>query len=60
MSEPVAPVPADAVAASYVELTVAIVQLDARLARLETMLGEFLKAFRQYLDSLDDDDTTRH
>ncbi len=51
---------ADVVAASYVDLTVAIVQLDTRIARLETMLGEFLKAFRAYLDSLEDDDVTTH
>ena len=50
----------DPVAASYVELTVAIVRIDERVARLEAMLGEFLKAFRAYLDSLEEDDVTKH
>ncbi|HXU01590.1 MAG TPA: hypothetical protein VN903_11395 [Polyangia bacterium] len=60
MSEPEAPVPAAVVASSYVDLTVAIVQLDERIAHLESMLGEFLKAFRQYLESLEDDDARTH
>jgi len=60
MSDSQKPVPADAVAASYVELTVAIVTIDARIARLEAMLGEFLTAFRAYLDSLEEDDVTKH
>ena len=33
------PIPADVVAASYVELTVAIITLEQRIARLETALG---------------------
>jgi hypothetical protein len=61
MSEPGTPnVPADVVAASYVELTVAVVKLDERIARLEDMFEEFLIAFRAYLDSLDEDDHVAH
>jgi ribosomal protein S15P/S13E len=48
MSEPVAPVPADAVAASYVELTVAIVTVQEQVA----MLARHQVAMTKHLDAL--------
>jgi len=49
-------IPADVVAASYVELTVAIVTLEQRLEALEHHFDELLVAFQAYITVLDEKD----